>query len=75
MEITKIETNKDKDLYFNTTNMNFKNYSSKVENQVVNIYTDVTYQEIVGFGGAITDASAYCYSLLPENKKFKFIQY
>ena len=73
MEITKIETNKNKNLYFNTSSIKPKKYSSRLETQIVNIYPDVTYQKFIGFGGAITEASAYAYSLLPEDKKKNFI--
>lgn len=40
------------------------------EQRIVNIYDEVRYQEIIGFGGAFTESSAYNYSLLtPEQKK------
>lgn len=74
MDIVRIETNKEKNLYFSTTNVKPKGYSSRLESQVVNIYPDVTYQEFLGFGGSITEASAYAYSLLPEEKKKEFMQ-
>lgn len=34
---------------------------------VVNVYPDVTYQTIEGFGGAFTEASAYVVSLMDED--------
>ncbi len=74
MKITKIETNKNKNLYFNTSTIEPKKYSSKIQNQVINIYPNVTYQNFIGFGGAITEASGYCYSLLPDNKKQEFLK-
>ncbi len=39
------------------------------ENQVVNLYPDVKFETIEGFGGAITDAAAYVYSLMNEEQK------
>lgn len=39
------------------------------ENQVVNLYPDVKFETIEGFGGAITDAAAYVYSLMDEEQK------
>ena len=37
------------------------------ENQVLNIYEDVSYQTLESFGGAITDAAGYVFSLMsPE---------
>lgn len=74
MEIIKFETNQSKNLYFNKTYIKPKKYSSNQEYQVVNIYPDVTYQSFIGFGGAITEASAYCYSLLSDDKKKYFLQ-
>ena len=73
MEIIKCESNKDKNFYFNMSTIKSKKYSSKLEKEIVNIYPDVMYQELIGFGGAITESSAYCYSLLSENKKQEFI--
>lgn len=45
-----------------------------VENQVVNLYPEVTYQTFEGFGGAITDAAGYVYSLMNEEQKRQIIQ-
>lgn len=40
------------------------------EEQVINLYPQITYQTVDGFGGAITDSAAYIYSLMaPEQKK------
>lgn len=43
------------------------------ENQVVNLYPDIEYQTILGFGGAITEASGYVYSKLGEENKKKLL--
>ena len=69
MEIIKTESNKDKNIYFNSTYIKPNKYSPKLENQVVNIYPDISFQELIGIGGAITESSAYCYSLLSDDKK------
>lgn len=45
-----------------------------VENQVVNLYPEMTYQTFEGFGGAITDAAGYIYSLMDEEQKRQVIQ-
>ncbi len=40
------------------------------EQWVINLYPQVTYQQMDGFGGAITESAAYVYSLMdPEQKK------
>ncbi len=41
---------------------------------LVNIYPDVEYSAFYGFGGALTESSAYCYSLLSDDEKSKFIE-
>ena len=43
------------------------------ENSVINIFDDVRFQEILGFGGAFTEASAYNYSILSGEDKAKLI--
>ena len=73
MNITKIETNKNKNYYYNTTTIKHKKYSPKKEFQVINVYPDLTFQEFIGFGGAITESTAYSYSLLPDEKKKEFM--
>ena len=40
-----------------------------VENNVVNIYANQTYQRILGFGGAFTESAGYCFSKLSDEKK------
>ncbi len=40
------------------------------ERGILNIYPEVTYQTVMGFGGAFTEAAAYCYAALsPEEKE------
>ncbi len=40
------------------------------EREVLNIYPELTYQSVLGFGGAFTEAAAYCYaSLTPAEKE------
>ena len=74
MQITKIETNKNKNLYFNQTKIKPKKYSKWTDRLVINVYPSMTYQQFLGFGAAITESSAYNYSLLPEDKKKQFMK-
>lgn len=39
------------------------------ENEVINIYPEVQYQEFEGFGGAFTDSAGYVYSLMKEEQQ------
>ena len=43
------------------------------EKDLVNLYPEVTYQTVEGFGGAITDAAGYVFSLMPEALRRSFI--
>lgn len=45
-----------------------------IENKVVNLYPEITYEELEGFGGAITDSAAYVYSLMNEQQKKQLIE-
>ncbi len=45
-----------------------------VENQVVNLYPEFTYQKILGFGGAMTESAGYVLSLLPEKLRKEAIR-
>jgi glucosylceramidase len=44
------------------------------ENRVINLYPDVGYQEIIGFGAAFTETSAYQFSRMSAESKAKIIQ-
>lgn len=72
MEIKKIESYKNS--YLKESKVKPKAYSEKQEKHIINVYPDFEKQNIIGFGGAITEASSYCYSLLPSNKKENFIK-
>lgn len=40
-----------------------------VENHAVNLYPEVKYQEIMGFGGAVTEAAGYVFSRMSVEKQ------
>jgi len=44
------------------------------ENRVINLYPDVEFQKIIGFGGAFTEASAYQFSRMSAKSKAKIIK-
>ena len=73
MKITKYETNKNKNLYLKKSKIRYKRNHFLIDRLVVNIYPDYTYQQFYGFGAAITESAAYCYSLLPDDKKKQFM--
>lgn len=39
------------------------------ENELINLYPQMTYQKLEGFGGAVTDSAGYMFSLLSEAQK------
>lgn len=39
------------------------------ENQVINLHPELSWEVFEGFGGAVTDAAAYVYSLMNEEQK------
>lgn len=47
----------------------FEKDMKNTENQVVNLYPEITYETFEGFGGAITDSAAYVYSLMDQQQK------
>lgn len=69
-----ISTDISKNLFFNEENLSIGNASSDSEVAVVNIFDEIEYQKILGFGGAFTESSAYNYSLLTDENKKKFME-
>jgi glucosylceramidase len=56
-----------------------KEYEAKpelkgVENHVINLYPEVEYQTILGFGGAITEAAGYAFSKLTKENQEKALE-
>ena len=49
-------------------------YEPTAEHRVLNVYSDLEYQEILGFGGAFTDASAANYALMSDKTKKEFCE-
>ena len=73
MNILKFETNYKRKLFFNKSNYSYKNYSEKIENEIINIYPEIKYQSIIGFGGAFTEATGYSLSQLPKETQEQLI--
>lgn len=69
MEITKFETNYKRKFFFYKSKVNQKKYQEKIENQVINIYPEITYQTFLGFGGAFTESTGYALKQLSAEKQ------
>jgi len=52
----------------------FRDDSENIELNVVNIYPEIGYELFEGFGGAITDAAGYVYSLMSAEQKMEVIR-
>lgn len=72
--ITKIETCPAENLFFSEEKVEFNNFPANTEWGIVNVFDDVKYQEVLGFGGAFTESSAYLYSLMSKEDKHKFLE-
>ena len=69
MEITKIETNYKRNLFWDISHPSSKEYSDKCEMRVLNVYDDVKYQTFIGFGGACTESAGYSFFKLSDEKQ------
>ena len=47
---------------------------NEVENKVINLYPEVVYQTMLGFGGAITEAAGYAFSKLTKENQEKALE-
>ena len=45
-----------------------------LESGVINVYPDIAYQEIEGFGGALTDTVGYLYAQMDPEHKRRFLE-
>lgn len=48
--------------------------NDQAEGRVINLFDDVEYQEIIGFGGAFTESAAYNYAQLSDEQKKQFME-
>ncbi len=60
--------------FFEVSELEAGNLSRGNEGNVVNVFDDVRYQEILGFGAALTEASAYNYSRMDSEGKKSFLE-
>lgn len=73
MKVIKIETNYKRKMFWHNTNMFCKNDNDKIENKIINIYPELEYQTILGFGGAFTQSSGYNFVKLDDGKKQRLL--
>lgn len=73
MKITRYETNFNKKLFFYKSELKIKRMPKRFESFIINIYPEIKYQKIIGFGGAVTEAAGYAFSKLPQEKQENLI--
>ena len=73
MKVTVFKTEPQNSKFFVKEAADYGTGKQAAEGSVVNIYEDVKYQQILGFGAALTESSAYNYSLLSAENKKKFL--
>ena len=71
--LTKIETCPLENVFFKEESVEMNNISAETEWGIINLFDDVKYQEVLGFGGAFTESSAYLYSLLSPEDIMSFL--
>ena len=67
--ITKIETNLKENKFFNIHENISTQQLNDDEFELIICYPDITYQTLIGFGGAFTESSGYVLSLLSDELK------
>lgn len=61
-------------MYFEESTINAGNAPERSEAYIVNVFDDIEYQSVLGFGGAFTESAAYNYSLLTDAQKKLFME-
>ena len=61
-------------IYLQEQTVETGNVPSTKEQGVVNVFDEVEYQEIIGFGGSFTDSAAYNYAQLTDDQKKTFLE-
>ncbi len=75
MKLKKITTKEvDKTWQTLTSEAYFVQDEQGVENELINIYPEVEYQKLIGFGGALTEASGYTLHQMSEEVYAKVIE-
>lgn len=74
MEIEKIETNLKRNLWLHSSHVKFSAKNKNIENQVIRINSELVFQEILGFGGALTESSCYLLSTIEKDIANKILE-
>ena len=69
-----IESVPGKKIFWSEKTVKMENTPESCENAVINLYDDVVYQSVLGFGAAFTESAGYNYSLMGEKTKKELIR-
>ena len=61
-------------IYFDEKTVETGNAPQTTERAVVNVFDEIEYQSVLGFGGAFTESAAYLYSLLNDAQKKQLLE-
>lgn len=61
-------------IYFEESVIDEGNIDSISETGIINVYDEIEYQEIIGFGGAFTESAAYNYAQFSDEQKKEFLE-
>ena len=59
--------------FFRAVKLNEGDTSPAMEQNIINVFDEIEYQQVIGFGGAFTESSAYNYSKLNDKQKKEFL--
>ncbi len=61
-------------IYFEESLVEAGNIRSGTERGIINVFDEIEYQSVVGFGGAFTESAAYNYAQLTDTQKQDFLK-
>ena len=74
MSLRIITTNEKTNMYLQEMPSKLFVHETDAAMEVINVYPEITYQTVAGFGGAFTEATAYNVLKLPEEKQNQLIE-
>lgn len=74
MQVKMIESVPKEGKFFQESELIYGSVSAETEAALINVFDEVEYQEILGFGGAFTESAAYNYSKLSDEGKKDFLE-
>lgn len=67
MKVNKIETNLKRNLWLHSSYVTFLATKTSPENEVIRINPTISFQKLLGFGGALTESSCYLLNTIDKN--------